>query len=227
MKKIHICIVLGILVACATAQSRELIIEASKDTFARSNDQNQNSGGSEYLLIAHLPSVISIAGFDLSSVTNEIRNASFSFRMHADAEVPVDALISPMVRTPGNMKWQEGTGALGVQGRNARVGEATFRQRSFPEQFWEAASGRDVVNLMARPLWDRPLGNISGVRWKQGEWVTLPIRDIALLEQVRTSDVPMLTLGIWGTSGNGLYRISSKESGYAPRLILEVVDPNK
>jgi hypothetical protein len=65
------------------------------------------------------------------------------------------------------------------------------------------------------------------VQWEAGRWIEIEISDIALLEEVRGADSPILTLGLWGTDGYGLYGISSRESGYAPELTLVTEDAQK
>ena len=195
--------------------------------FGRSNEQKRNNGASPDLLVAHMPSVVSIVGFDLSGVTNEIESATFSFQMRNDMEAPVGITICPMAQTIGNAEWNEGSGHLGMQGQNACTGEATFRHRAHPAHPWESASGNGVLNLMDSALWQRPVAKLPDVRWKQDVWITVPVNDIAWLEAVRNAEQKTVTFGLWGTSGNGLYRIGSKESGNGPRLVLQLNDPGK
>ena len=56
--------------------------------------------------------------------------------------------------------------------------------------------------------------------WKDGEWVTVNINNVAFLEDIREADTPLVTFGLWGTGGNGFYFLNSKESAYAPKLTL-------
>ena len=84
-----------------------------------------------------------------------------------------------------------------------------------------------VADLGDARLWGRPLVSGKRIPWDEGGWVELPIIDTSVLESARTTGTPAITFGVWGTSGNGLYGISSRESGAAPELVLEVEDPPK
>ena len=209
------------LVLAATGES--VALKASKDMFARSNESYRNSGGNQQLLVAHVPYIRSLVAFDLSDVTNRIVKASFRFQQQSNVPDAVDLTVARMVQTAHNSAWEEGaggTGTLGVKGRTALDGEATYACRAFPDVQWERESDKPVPDLGDDRLWETPLAILSGLEWKQNAWVEIKIDDVQFLEMLRTSENPILTLGLWGTSGNGLYAIKSKESGTAPELVL-------
>ncbi len=220
MKTAAMCV--AVLAGCAGVLAGELDLKAAKDTFGRSNQRIRNNGAAPHLLVAHAPSVRSLIAFDLSTVTNRIGSASLRIRMANAVERPVSLVLAPMVRTSANDVWGEGSGNLGMQGRNALVGEATYARSAYPGTQWQASDGTVLDDLGDGRLWLAPVARIDGIEWKEGESVDLEISDVRLLEAIRTSSGPSITFGLWGTSGNGLYAIGSKESGGGPVLHLEL-----
>jgi hypothetical protein len=209
-------------VMASVAAENKVVLEASKDTFGRSNGINLNNGGSQYLVIAHAPGIRSIVAFDLSGITNEITAAEFQFRQHNTVDKPLSMVVSPMVQTENNALWNEGTGALGVKGRNAMLGEATFAWRAFRDKAWESMDGGSVSGLHEKGLWQSPVSSLSALHWRENNWVSIQVSNVLLLERFRASGAKIITFGIWGTAGNGTYLISAKESGHAPKLILRL-----
>lgn len=215
-------IALCVLVGSSFAQGEDLKVEltTSKDTFGRSTDRNGNSGANEYVMLAPTSGSIGLLAFDLSAITNEIRSAELSFRIHETSRTPFSLTVLPMVHNENNPTWFEGAGDWGIRGQNATIGEVTFQWRAFRDQPWEDAGGKPVVNLMSSSLWKAPIETLSAVDWKEGTWISIQMKDPAVLEEIRTNDLPTVTFGIWGTAGNGVYKVSSKESGYPARLSL-------
>ena len=205
----------------------DVTLYANKDTFGRSNKRNANSGASQFMLLAPGPSIKSLVGFDLSSVTNEIISAELSFRVLEDNRIPLSLTVAQMVSHEDNEKWIEGVGNLGVLGQNARVGEATFQWRAFRDLPWKTETGKEQANLMDSKLWKSPAMKLKQVEWTPGTWVKFPVTDVSMLEELRNSSVKSVTYGIWGTSGNGIYKINSKESGEAARLMLKTKEAKK
>lgn len=195
-------------------------LKASKDMFARSNERNRNSGGSKQLLVSQVPYIRSLIAFDLSDVTNRIVEATFRFQQQNNVSDALDLTVAKMVQTAHNAVWEEGAGAAGVKGQLAQRGEATYGCRAFPDVQWERESGEALPDLNDDRLWETPFAMLSGLEWKQDAWIEIKVDDVQLLEMIRKSENPILTLGLWGTSGNGLYAIKSKESGTAPELVL-------
>lgn len=203
-----------------TAIGDPLALKASKDMFARSNQRNRNSGGSKQLLVSQVPYVRSLIGFDLSDVTNRIVTASFRFQQQNTVPEALDLTVAKMVQTTNNSMWEEGAGALGVKGQIAQHGEASYGSSAFPDVPWERESGDALPDLGDDRLWETPLAKLNGLEWEQDAWIEIKITDVQLLEKIRISENPIFTLGLWGTSGNGLYIINSKESGTSPELVL-------
>lgn len=224
-KRFFIPVLLASAVMCSAAETGTMELTASKDTFGRSNKRNCNSGAAPFLLLAPMSGIRSLAAFDLSSVTNEIEAAEFSFCIQEDSSVPLSLTVAPMVYNPENAGWMEGRGNLGVLGRNAMVGEATFGWRSYRDDLWMGRDGRTVQDLMDKNLWEAPLAKLKPQEWTAGEWVAVPIEDAAFLETIRKEDVKTVTFGLWGTSGNGIYKIGSRESASPARLVLTVKLP--
>ncbi len=228
MKRICIAVFVGCLVSGAFAKETLLILKPSKDNFARSNYQIRNSGASENLYIAHASNIRTLIAFDLSEVTNKIVQAELRFHQHDSNPAPVSIVVAPMVATSNNAAWGEGKGNLGARGRNAQLGESCYARSAYRDVPWESASGTALQNLAASSLWKLPTAKLSEIEWKN-EWVSIPLNDAALLEKIKTSQTPTITFGIWGTAGNGLYSISSRESQWSAelRLTLEEEDPKK
>ena len=198
----------------------ELILEASKDSFARGNDRIRNSGASEYLLLLSMPHVKSMVAFDFSGITNEIVSAEFQFQQHNSVADPINLVIAPMVNTENNAGWVEGKGAFGNKGQYAQPGESCYLWRASPDALWESASGSTLEGMGDSKLWKSAVATLNHLEWAEGTLVKVPVIDIAFLEEVRESETPIVTFGLWGTAGNGFYQISSKESGKTPVLIL-------
>ena len=206
--------------------AEELKLVSSKDTFARGNERNRNSGANTHLLVMQVPHVRSLISFDLSGITNEIESAEFRFRMHNDVNSLINLVVVPMVNTKNNANWGEGKGVFGNKGTFSKLGESCYVYSAFNTIPWESKSGASLVNLADSSLWETtiPLNNLV---WKTGEWVSVKLTDLKMLEEICSSESPMLTLGLWGISGNGYYRISSKESAHAPELILMLKETEK
>lgn len=199
------------------------VLKALKDNFGRSNRVNTNNGANEFLAIAHTPDVMrSFIAFDLSSVSNEILTATLRLYPHQDNEHPVSLVVAPMVSTEGNDAWEEGRGGHGILGHPAQEGESSYALRAVRSSPWEDASGNPVQHLSASGLWSKPLAKLSQVSWKHGEWVEIPLNSVHQLEELRTGERKQITLGVWGTSGNGFYLISSCQSDHDPELVLTV-----
>ena len=196
-----------------------MVLKASKDSFGRSNDRNRNNGGSETLFVAHAPNVRTIIAFDLSGTTNRIVSAVFRFQQQNTMPDELSLVVAPLVQTTHNAAWGEGAGALGTKGQNSRPGEACYAWSAFPEVQWENASGQPVTSLGDSQLWGTPITARINLQWEKGEWVEIKVSDLQWIEAIRSSKNPTLTFGLWGTGGNGLYGISSKESGNAPELV--------
>lgn len=199
-----------------------LVLKASKDSFYRSNEHNRNSGASQTLYVAHASNIRSIIAFDLSGVTNRIVKATFRFRQINTMEDNIVLTIAPMVQTKNNAAWAEGSGALGAKGQNARTGESCYGWSAFPDIQWESAKGKSVKGMGDDRLWAAPIMMEGRIEWKDAAWIEVPIQSVSWLEEIRMSKNPVLTLGLWGTSGKGLYALASKESGSAPELVLQL-----
>ncbi len=210
-----------------TGFSEELVLEASKDTFGRSNNRNRNSGASEQLLIAHMPNVRTLIAFDLSGITNEISGVELRFRQHNSMPDPISIVVAPMVGTANNTAWGEGVGNLGARGQNSQPGEACYAFSAFRDVPWESASGDPVVDLGDPGLWNPPVTVLDRLKWEQGNWIRMPVNDVALLEKIRKSGNPTITFGLWGKAGSGLYSISSNNSEWSPELYLELKEDEK
>lgn len=204
---------------CAV-NAEELTLKASKDFFGRSNERIRNSGGSSTLYVAESSNIRTLIAFDLSGVTNTIQSAVFRFQQKELNETPVSLTVAPMVQTERNTAWKEGRGALGARGENALEGESCYGHSAFPKIQWESARDKPVVDLAAASLWSKALVSAKPTEWKAEQWVEIKISDATWLEKIRTSEQPIVTFGIWGSSGKGYYTINSKESGKAPELVL-------
>jgi hypothetical protein len=199
-----------------------LVLKASKDTFGRSNERTRNSGASPVLYIAQAPNIRTLVAFDLSGVTNRVLSATLRFRADNTVEEEISLTVAPMNQTPNNAAWKEGAGALGASGQNARPGESAFGWSAFPEVPWESASGEPLTGLLDAALWGTPVVSGKKVSWEKGVWTAVSMENPSLIEKIRNTDHPVITFGIWGTSGNGLYAICSRESGSAPELVLSL-----
>lgn len=202
----------------------EQVLQASKDLFARSNERTRNSGASPHLLVAHNPSVRSLVGFDLSGVTNRIVGAQVRLCPMNSVEASLNLTVAPMVPGAANAAWGEGRGVLGMKGQNAMPGAACFAFSAFPDVPWKGAGGTALSGLNDAALWGVRLCGADGLFWKEGAWLSLPINNAAWLEKQRISNEKRVTLGLWGTAGNGFYQIYSKESGKGVQLILNVTE---
>ncbi len=198
---------------------------ASKDAFGRSNKRNANSGATAFLLVVPSPGVRSLISFDLRSVTNEIIRAEISFKIVEDNSEPLSLEIALMALHEDNQHWVEGAGNLGIQGQNARAGENTFQWCAYRNLAWKTGAGQDAINLMDSKLWYTPTMKLNGISWTADTWVHLPILDLPMLEECRNSSAKVVTFGMWGTAGKGIYKINSKESGHPARLILQTKAP--
>ncbi len=227
--KTRILIFMSMLVGASVfaQETQNMELTASKDNFARSNHRNKNSGAAPLLLLAQMPSVVSIVAFDLSTVTNEIQSAEFSFRIQESSPTPVSLTVAPMVHNVANSAWIEGTGNLGLQGRNAELGEVTFQWRSFRDRAWEDGKGRAAKNLMDPDIWEPALAQLKNVEWVAGQWITIKIDNASFLEDIRKHELQTVTFGLWGTAGDEAYKVDSKESGQPPKLNLTVNKPEK
>ncbi len=210
--------------ALYSVMAGEVTLDASRDNFGRSNQRNNNSGANEYLAIANSPNIRSIIAFDLSGITNEVTAAEFQFRQHNSVDVPVTLVVAPMAHTKNNASWKEGSGALGVRGQNAGLGEATLCWSAFRDIPWESANEGALQSLLDSGLWKTPTAQLANLQWLESNWIKVPVTDCSMLEKIRKSDAKFITFGLWGVSGKGTYLISSKESGNAPQLVLTLKD---
>ena len=226
MKSMCIVILTG-WIATLSFAAEPIVLKASKDTFGRSNKRNRNNGASETLVIAKAPNIRSLIAFDLSSVSNEITSAELRFRPHETASEQVSFIIAPMVHTERNAVWKEGVGNLGVQGQNARPGESCFAFSAFRDVPWESSNGDALTGLSDSRLWETPVAGINGKNWQKNRWIRIPLNDAALLEGRRKDVNNTVTFGVWGTSGDGLYFISSNNSQWAPELHLQLNEGRK
>ena len=212
--------ILCLLLITTTGRAETLELDVAKDTFGGSNRRNRNSGGSPSLYMAHSPLLRTLTAFDLSGVTNRIIGAELVLQPDNTNDRPLNMVVCPMVNTAFNATWIEGSGALGARGRNALVGEATFSRSAFPDVPWESADGDALTGLEDERLWMPPAARLNGISWKAGSAITMPLNAVPLLEKIRESETPIITFGLWGTSGNGHYTFSSKESGQGASLVL-------
>jgi len=227
MKRISIVFFAGWISALSFAADAPLILKPSKDNFGRSNKRNRNNGACETLLISSAANIRSLIAFDLSSVSNEIISAELRFRPHETAQNQVSLIVAPMVYTEQNAAWEEGQGNLGVQGRIARSGESCYAFSVFPDKPWQSANGDLLTGLSDAELWEAPVAALNGQSWQENCWIRIPIRDVSLLEAIRKEKIQMLTFGVWGKTGNGLYFISSNNSQWAPELHIELKEGQK
>lgn len=227
MKRIGVAFLLGCMVTASLGEGDPLVLKVSKDNFGRSNSRNRNSGASETLAIAHAPNVRTIIAFDLSGVTNEIVSAELRFHQHNEVKKTTTLMVAPMVNTTNNAAWGEGSGNLGIQGQNARPGDSCYAFSAFREVPWESATGKALANLGAPELWGAPMAAVNGFQWKESRWVSLPITQVAVLEEIRGSQTPTITFGLWGKAGNGYYFISSKNSQWPAELHLLLKEKGK
>lgn len=209
----------------ATLGAEPLVLTASKDTFGTSYERKRNSGKSEQLYIAHASSVRSIISFDLAEITNRIEHAVFRFQQGNTMPDAPTLVVAPMVPTKNNTAWGEGSGSMGVKGQNSVPGDANYGWSAFPDIMWESINGDAVQDLGDSQLWLSPIVTLRNLEWKEGTWIEVPFKSVEELENIRTSDAPIVTLGIWGTSGNGYYAIRSRESGHSPELVLTIEEP--
>ncbi len=200
----------------------DLELKASKDTFVRSSEHANNNGASPTLYVAYAPNFRALVAFDLEGVTNRILKATFRFQQQESMSDPISLTVAPLAQTKNNTAWGEGGASVGAIGVNAQPGESCYGWSAFPDVKWEGPSGRAVQSVGNPKIWEAPLISKQRMAWKKGEWVQIDVENIQLLEDIRLSENPVLTLGMWGTDGNGLYPISSKESGSAAQLILEI-----
>lgn len=205
----------------ALASIKVIELEASKDTFGRSNQRNLNNGKSPQLLIAQMPQFISLVAFDLAPVTNEVVSAELQLWMHNTVGTPVSIVIANMVQTKNNAGWIEGSGSLGARGTNAKPGEATYGWCGFRDLPWENAKGAPLESLGDSNLWKSHIAKQSNIQWVEGGTIKADA-PVAWIEQVRTSEIKTVTFGIWGVSGNGFYEICSRECTHPPKLELTV-----
>ncbi len=228
MRRICMAVLAGCVASAAFAEDGPLVLKASKDNFARSNYQIRNSGASANLYIAHTPNIRTLIAFDLSEVTNEIVRAEFRFHQQDSNPAAVSVVVAPMVASTHNAAWGEGRGNLGTRGQNVRPGDSCYARSAFRDVHWESASGAELQNLAASSLWKPPVATLKGLEWKK-EWVSIDLDIVALLEKTRTSKNPIITFGVWGTSGDGLYAISSRETQWPAelRLTLKKEEPKK
>ena len=206
----------------AKTEGKKIFLLPSKDTFFRSNKQIRNGGGGQKLYISENPKAfVSLIAFDLSTVSNKILRAELRVHQGNDMSTPLRLVVSPMVNTINNAKWGEGKGNLGTSGQNSRPGDACYLRSAYPDTQWESARGTPLRTVTDSSLWLSPLVRSDAMEWKDA-WIVIPINDAALLERIRTSNIPQITFGFWGTSGNGIYALDSRESAYPAELHLIV-----
>ena len=227
MKRMGVIILVGSLAMISLGADEPTILKAAKDNYARSNEQIRNNGANTALGIASEAHIRTLIAFDLSSVSNQILSAELQFRPAKSAAEKINFTVAPMVNTTNNTAWGEGKGFLGTSGQNAQKGESCYVRSAFRDTPWESATGKPLTNLGDSKLWGTPIAQLTQQYWEEGKWFTIPIHDLALLKKIRNSTTPILTLGIWGTDGNGLYFINSKESQWAPILKLTLKKDDK
>jgi hypothetical protein len=86
-----------------------------------------------------------------------------------------------------------------------------------------AAAGETVRWKAPRICLPAPMmsaGMLNGLEWKQDAWIGIKHDAAAHFEMTRKSKNSILTFGLSGPSGEGLYVTNSKESGAAPELVL-------
>ena len=211
----------GMMAATTFSATQDIELSAMKDTFGRSNERNLNNGASKHLIVAHSPNIRTIVAFDLSGVTNEIAGAEFKIHQQNSMPDPITLVIAPMAQTENNAAWGEGAGALGTKGQNSRPGDACYVYSAFRDTPWESANGEHVISLGDPKLWETRIATLDNQEWTEGKWITVPVPNVSVLEQIRKSEHQTVTIGLWGMGGQGLYNISSKESEHAPKLILK------
>jgi hypothetical protein len=226
MKKTIFIIMTALLGSTAAfGEELEVQLDAVKDNFARSSVRNGNSGANSEMFIVSGPELVALIAFDLSSVTNEIVSAEFSFRIMKSNSQPISLTVAPMAAGENNASWVEGTGNLGALGQNATLGESTYQWRSFRDASWENEEGKSVVNLKDSKLWSTPIAKKMSVDWIEGNWVTVSIADLSFFEKILEGESKIVTFGLWGTAGNEFYSINAKESGKPARLVLKLNVP--
>jgi hypothetical protein len=216
-------ILIVLMVFSSQTYGEELEVEVSKDSFFRRGNNNRNNGANPQLLMVEMPISRTVISFDLSSVTNEIESAAFHFVQNNSVgdRNPLSFTVVPMVQTTLNAAWGEGQGNLAIKGHLAKEGEATPLYSSYPSAQWETAGGKSTFSLFEEKVWERPVFTMDDVVWTQGGLIKIPL-EASMLEKIRNSDIQILTLGMWGTSGKGFYYIRSKESGDGPKLVLQL-----
>ena len=243
MKAWNSCLVLMLIVGSCYAEEETLQLNALKDTFGRSYARNANRGISEYLVISSSPAYCSIVAFDLSEVTNTIVDAEFGFYMRDTLRDPVRFSVAVMVHNDQNSRWSEGSGGeillhgdetidiqKGEAASNlyAREGECTYQWLAFRNTPWVGKSGKAARNLGDRNLWLTPqYYSIGKNGWTEGKRFSCSMLDIGLLEEIRQLEMPVVTFGIWGLRGKGIYLIHSRESGRGPELNITVELPEE
>jgi len=199
----------------------EVVLPASQDNTLRANNRTRNNGSNRLLYIARSPAARVIIAFDLSLITNEVEEAVFRFRQQRNANDSPDMIIAPMVYTENNASWKEGLGDGGMNGQNARLGESCWAFSVYKSVPWEDADGKPLRDVNEPRLWANPVARLEAVPWVEGRWVEVKI-PASLVETVRKRKKPVLTLGLWGTSGTGYYFINSRNSSYSPELVLKI-----
>ena len=205
----------------AQSQGKERILTACKDSFMRSNEQIRNSGGSEYLIVASAPNVRSLVAFDLSGITNTIEKADLRIRMAQSKTEPLSLVIAPMAISKNNLAWGEGKGRLGTKGQNATPGDASYCRSASADVHWETSAGRAVDNLGSAGVWELPIASMDHLAWEKGKWLEVAVGQ-ACLDEAMATESKIVTFGLWGTAGNGIYYMDSKESEHAPMLVLKL-----
>lgn len=212
---------------CEGTPAEEVVLTAAKDSFLRSNKQIGNSGGSEHLIVAPVPNIRTLIGFDLSGITNLIEKAELRVRMKTTMPQPMSLMVAPLVPTANNRAWGEGHGNLGVLGQNSRVGDASYLRSAAPDIAWESADEKPAKCLISAGVWKAPVVVNKALTWTDGEWFVVPIGDVSCLKTETMTEDKIVTFGLWGTSGNGVYFMHSKESSDAPQLVLTLKDDSE
>jgi len=205
----------------AETTNKTVVLIAKKDTCTRANKQLNNNGANEKLCIASVPYFRVLIAIDLGeiSTTNKLEKAELRIRLASTSSKPVSFVVAPMVQTTNNNAWGEGAGNLGVQGQKARLGDANFVFSSARDKPWELADGKNASRLSDPALWSAPIATFNNYNWTKDEWLIISL-DTKWIESITKSDMKIITFGIWGTSGNGYYFLSAKESASPPELRL-------
>jgi len=223
MKKWEVLLVAGCfsLSTWAETTNKMVTLTASKDNTVRSNEILNNNGGNPKLYIVGVPYIRTIIAFDLKQLvpTNKIEQATILLHFENTNDKLVSFVVAPMVQTTNNNAWGEGVGNLGVQGQKANTKESTFIFSAAHNTPWESSNGKTVSTITDASLWQTPVATFKNSSWKKDDVLRITL-DPKWLESIRNSNMKTITFGLWGSSGDGYYFLSSRESNFPPKLQL-------